>query len=338
MSGGIAVAGTIAVDEIKVVERYPDKTELTTISDIKRSLGGAVANCSLALSKIDATLPIETLCILGEDEKGQYIYNHLKQHKNIDVSKINFKNTTPFTDVIQDKNDKTRTFYHFKGNASLFNEHTIDFTKLNSKILHVAYLLLLDGLDQTDDQYGTKMALLLKKAQDHGVKTSIDIVSENQERYQKIVPPSLKYTNYCVINEYEAGKTAGIPLRNSKGDLLAANIKDVLKSLKSFGVKDWVIIHAPEGSFGFDGKDYYSLPSVKIHKDQIKGTVGAGDAYVAGVLYGAYLKFSIYEAMKLGTITAATSLCEEDSNSGILNFDCLMQEYQRYPKHEEIKI
>ncbi len=337
MKKGIAIAGTIAVDEIKQVEGYPNKTELATISSMNRSLGGAVANCSLALTRIDPTLPIETWCILGKDEKGRFIYDQLKENSNMDVSKVVFAGTTPFTDVIQDQTDKTRTFYHYKGNASLFNEHTIDLANIKSEILHIAYLLLLDGLDRYDKEYGTKMARLLKKAQEHGLKTSIDMVSENQNRYQQMVPPSLKFTNFCVINEYEAGKTIGIDLRQD-GRLLASNIKETLYMLKAYGVKDWVIIHAPEGSFGFDGRNYYSLPSLKINRDKIKGTVGAGDAYVSGILYGAHQGLEILEAMQLGTVTAATSLFREDSHSGIEAYEKLLNIYKSYPKRETLAL
>ncbi len=337
MNKGIAIAGTIAVDEIKLVDRYPKKTELTTISHMKRTVGGAVANCSLALSQIDSDILIETICILGEDEKGEYVYNQLKQKSNINVSNITFKGATPFTDVIQDQTDKTRTFYHYKGNASLFNEDTIDFSKLNSRILHIGYLLLLDGLDEKDAQYGTKMALLLKNAQEHGIKTSIDVVSENQNRYKQVVLPSLKYTNYCVINEYEASKITGITLRE-KDELLTKNIKKVLELLKSYGVKDWVIIHAPEGSFGYDGHEFVSLSSMIVNRHKIKGTVGAGDAYVSGVLYEANKGASMQEAMELGTITAATSLLKEDATSGILPYQQLLEALKDGEKHPMIKI
>src|SRR5690606_26420447 len=154
----------------------------------------------------------------------------------------------------------------YRGNSVLIDENVIQLEKINSKILHIAYILLLESLDKEDSEYGTKMAKLLKQAQDIGIKTSIDIVSENSNRYEKIVPPSLKYTNYCIINEIEAGNSVGIPLRDSTGKLLVENINTVLLRLKELGVQDWVVIHTPEGSFGYDGSDFHSIPSLLLEK------------------------------------------------------------------------
>lgn len=243
MNVGIAVAGTIAVDEIKRIERYPDKSELTTIKSIERSIGGAVSNCSVSLAKIDPALPIEVVTLIGDDEKGHFLREKLGEYKNINMSQVQVFGDTPFTDVIQDDSDHTRTFFTYRGNSTLIDETTIHLKKLSAGILHIAYILLLDSLDQEDSVYGTKMAKVLKEAQELGIKTSIDIVSENSTRYEKLVPPSLRYTNYCIINELEAGKSVGICLRDSTGELITSNISKVLHQLKSLGVKDWVVIH-----------------------------------------------------------------------------------------------
>ncbi len=335
---GIAFAGTIAVDEIKRIEKYPNKSELTTIKSEFRSNGGAVSNCAIAMAKIDPNLPIEIVALLGDDERGTYLKEKLGQFKNIDLNQVKMTGKTPFTDVMQDSTDHSRTFFTYSGNLVFFDEHTIDLKNLSSSILHVGYILLLESLDQEDMEYGTKLAKVLKHAQELGIKTSIDIVSENSNRYKKLVPPSLKYTDYCVINELEAGNSVGIDLRDSKGSLITRNLKKVLIELKKLGVREWIVIHSPEGSFGYDGERFLSLPSLSINRELIKGTVGAGDAYVTGVLYGALNGLDIEHSMEIGTAVAASSLLEEDSTSGIKPYKELMKMYQTLPKQESIFI
>lgn len=338
MRKGIAFAGTTAVDEIKKIEKYPKISELTTIKSISRSNGGAVTNCGISMAKIDPALPIEVIALLGDDEKGRFLQEVLANYPNIDQSQVKVLGDTPFTDVFQEESGQTRTFFAYKGNMALFDEQAINLKNLKSSILHIAYILLLDALDQEDSEYGTKMAKVLKEAQELGIKTSIDIVSENSNRYEKLVPPSLKYTNYCVINELEAGNSVGISLRNHADQLIIGDIKKVLVKLKDFGVKDWVVIHCPEGSFGFDGMEFYSIPSLMLDSKKIKGTVGAGDAYVAGVLYGAVKEFSLPEAMKIGTAAAASSLLAEDSTSGVQSFEQLVKMFNELPKQPDINI
>lgn len=338
MREGIAFAGTIAVDEIKKIESYPSRSELTTIKSVLRSNGGAVSNCGITLARIDSELPIELIALIGKDEKGDYLRERLEQYSNIDLTQVKAIGDTPFTDVIQDESDHSRTFFTYRGNSVLFNEHTLDLKKVSSEILHFAYILLLESLDQEDAEDGTKMAKILKQAQALGIKTSIDIVSENGNRYEKLVPPSLKYTNYCIINELEAGKTVGIDLRDASGTLKSKSIKEVLVKLKGYGVRDWVVIHSPESSFGYDGENFYSIPSLNITPQLIKGTVGAGDAYVSGVLYGSIKGLNLKESMKLGTSAAASSLLEEDSTSGVQSYDELKKMFSEVPKQKKINI
>ena len=45
------------------------------------------------------------------------------------------------------------------------------------------------------------------------MKTSVDVVSEDSDRFARIVTPALKYVDYCILNEIEAGKTAGFKIR-----------------------------------------------------------------------------------------------------------------------------
>ena len=55
------------------------------------------------------------------------------------------------------------------------------------------------------------------------------------------------------------------------------------------GVNDLVVIHAPEGGYAMDrSRKYYQQESLKLPDGYIKGTVGAGDAFCAGILYSLY--------------------------------------------------
>ena len=64
--------------------------------------------------------------------------------------------------------------------------------------------------------------------------------------------------------------------------------------------------------------------------DYIKGKVGAGDAYCAGVLYAAYKEQSIIEAMKLGTASACCSLSEMNGTDGLRPYEQICAFYEKY--------
>jgi len=108
---GIAVAGTIAVDEIKKIDRYPKKSELTAIRSVRKSMGGAVSNCSVCLAKIGPNLLVEAIAFIGDDERGRFLQDNLANYKNIETKHMKVLGETPFTDVIQDSEDHSRTFF-----------------------------------------------------------------------------------------------------------------------------------------------------------------------------------------------------------------------------------
>ncbi len=162
------------------------------------------------------------------------------------------------------------------------------------------------------------MAKLLHTAQSRGILTSIDVVSEAGDRFGRIVPPALKYTDYCVINELEAQSSTGVQLRGENGELLKENLPDALQLLKALGVSCWAVIHSPEGAYGLDEHgNYIETASAPLPHTMIKGTVGAGDAFCSGVLYGAYQKMSLLDAIELGNAAAACSLTESGATEGM---------------------
>lgn len=339
MEKGIAIAGNLNVDQLKKIDVYPQNSKLTTIRKINRSLGGAVCNCIMDLARMDSNIPLKAIGMIGDDERGEFVLKTMGQFSNIDLSGVLREGETSFTDVMMDESDKSRTFFMYRGTSGNFSEKHFSLDTLEVDILHIGYILLLDGMDALDEEYGTVMARVLCKAKRRGIETSIDIVSEESDRYRRLVPPSLKYTDYCIINEIEAGKTVGIELRNEAGELILENIPKVLKKLRDMGVSKWVIIHTPESSFGLDEKEQYHVkPSLLLPKSFIKGTVGAGDAYVSGVLYGAYIGYSIEIAMEIGTGAAAYSLSEEDSTTGMKDIKKIMELYNTMPKQPMLQI
>ncbi|MFR7743602.1 MAG: PfkB family carbohydrate kinase [Acutalibacteraceae bacterium] len=65
-------------------------------------------------------------------------------------------------------------------------------------------------------------------------------------------------------------------------------MKAALQKLHELGVAKWAVIHCPELGCGMDeAGNYCEFESLKLPKGYIKGTVGAGDAFCAGVLYAA---------------------------------------------------
>ena len=319
MGKGICIAGNMIVDIIYPIEGYPNRGQLVHIHDgISRAVGGAVCNVIVDLAKLDPKMPLYALGAIGDDGEGDLIMKTLGEHPNINTDNVKREGISAFTAVMSDRISNERTFFTYLGANGKWKEDDIDWSKVNGDIFHIGYILLLNELDQDDPEYGTRMARLLHNAQQHGLKTSIDVVSEASDRFTRFVPPAMKYTDYCIINEVEAQQTTGIILRNEAGELITENIPEALREMKRLGVSTWAVIHCPEGGYGLDENDEYTaLGSLKLPNGYIKGTVGAGDAFCAGVLYGAEKGRTLAESIDLGIASAAASLSEASSTGGM---------------------
>ena len=332
MGKGICCAGNMIVDITYPIATWPRQGELTHITEgIQSSTGGSVCNTITDLAKLDPALPLVASGYAGHDAEGDFILQEMRKYPNIDLSQVRRDGRTSFTTVMSNNETKERTFFHHAGANADYSEKDIDFEKLGVDIFHIGYILLLPALDAEDSEYGTKMARLLHRVQQMGIKTSIDVVSETGDRFAKLVTPALKYTNYCIINEIEAQQSTGVALRDEQGGLIKENLPVALNKLREYGVSTWAVIHCPELGCGIDEKGtYWEVPSLKLPAGYIKGTVGAGDAFCAGVLYGAETEMDMGNALKLGACTAAASLSEVSASDGVKTAEEVLKLYEMF--------
>jgi len=326
LKNGIAFAGNLIVDHLKFVRAWPVQGALSKIDRQSYVLGGLANNCAIDIAKLDPTVPVQVIGLVGDDPKGDLILDTFAKYGSIDTSNIQRKGETAFTDVMT-MPDGSRTFFTFMGSNADLVPGDFDFGRIKADILHIGYILLLDGLDAPDPEYGTAMCRVLAEARAHGIATSIDVVSEESGRYAEIIPPALKYADYCIINEVEAERTTGIPIR--EGDkLIHANIEKGVRALAGMGVRRWTVVHMPELSAVYDAgtDEYYAEPSRKVPDGYIKSTVGAGDAFATGMLYGAYRGWDMRRSLQTASAIAAYSLSGAAASDALKPIDEILSE------------
>ncbi len=317
-TGGIWVAGSILVDKINQISAYPNCGELTKIKSVDLAVGGCVPNVSIDLKKICPSLSVSAVGQIGNDQEGKFVVETLNKYgvltSNITVN--NAKKTT-FTEVMSVAGGQ-RTFFTYLGADSDFSAKDINFEKNAPKMLHLGYFLLLDAVDNGE---GLE---ILKKAKKAGVETSIDLVSENSDRYSLILP-CLKYVDYLIINENEAGKLTNISPEFK-------NLKTIAQKLIELGVRKKVIIHFAEGAVCCSENGFTVLGSYVLPQGYIKGTTGAGDAFCAGALIGIYNGKTDEEILKLASSAAVMALSQSDAVSGLVSESEIMAHCQNYER------
>jgi sugar/nucleoside kinase (ribokinase family) len=323
---GLLAAGNWIIDQIKMIDSYPKEESLVNILEESTSNGGSPYNILKNLSRMKVLFPLEAIGIVGEDERGSIIINDCLKH-SIDVKQLHRTSLRPtsYTDVQTVQSTGKRTFFHNRGTNALLDESHFNLAISNSKIFHLGYLLLLDKLDQRTGNDLTAAARIFKSAQNLGLITSADLVSEQSNRFQEVVSPSLPFLDYLFINEYEAHKLTGKATLMDKGNINLDNCVEAALDLISLGINKAVIIHFPTGAIAVSSDKKITIqPSVNIPQIKIKSTVGAGDAFASGVLYGIHENLSVDESLKLGVSIAAACIHESTCSDGILPInDCL---------------
>jgi sugar/nucleoside kinase (ribokinase family) len=330
---GIACGGVWVLDTVKVIEHYPPENSIAYVSEMSKGGGGLAHNVVINLASFDRALPLHALGLIGNDPYGDYLTDLCRRFPNINLDQLRRTDEagTSYTDVFSVKGSGRRTYFHYKGTNRLYNPSHVDIDLLPVRMFHLGYLLLMDAMDQPDAQFGTVAARLLSRLQDKGIRTSIDLVSEDSNRFTEIVPPALKYTDYCIINDWEAEKLTGITLR-SGGKLVPENLTKIGAAILAFGVKDLVVIHFPEGGYLRSTSGVEILqPSLAVSDDFIVGSAGAGDAYCAGILYGLYHGWDHARTLRFATCAGAMNLSDLTTTGGSKSWQEILLMEKRFP-------
>lgn len=312
---GIALCGNVLVDQINLIRAYPNAGELTKIIGLDKAVGGCVPNVGIDLKKICPELNVRAIGNIGKDDNGAFLRGVLASH-GLELSGLKeVDDATTFTQVMSIPGGQ-RTFFTYAGADGSLCAEDLDFSENPPAILHLGYFLLLKKVDEGEGLW------ILQKATEAGVETSIDLVSENSDRYN-LVLPCLPYTDYLIINELEAGKLTGTAPMPELLPLIAMKLKEL-------GVRKKVIIHMPDRSLCCSDEGLTIVPSYDLPKEAIVGTTGAGDAFCAGALYGIYRGKTDREILEFASAAAVAALSSSDATSGLRTEAEILEHCKQY--------
>lgn len=321
MRSGILAGGNWIIDHVKILETWPAQDSLTTILHESTSNGGSPYNVLKDLARLQAPFPLAAVGLIGGDPHGRQILADCVAH-GIATQQLRATTAaaTSYSDVMTEQRTGRRTFFHHRGANALLGPEHFDFKSTTAKLFHLGYLLLLDRLDAFEDDGLTGGAKVLRAARAAGLRTSLDCVSDNSDRFLAVAAPALPHVDYFFANDFEASRLTGISL---VGDASRdpAHLRAAARQLLVAGVQSWVFVHTPQGVFAASASKEFWQPSVRVPADRIKGAAGAGDALAAGILLGLHEEWPLARCLKLGVSAAATSLFDPSCSASIESAD-----------------
>ena len=277
----VLVLGSINIDFVSFVSRYPHPGETLVSNDFGIFQGGKGANQAIALAKLD--VPTLMLGKVGKDILSDLALSSLKE-SGVDTTGIS-------------KSQKIST-----GSASIWvnaqgQNSIVIYPGANGEVdedFIIQHEKFFDGASWFLTQFEVPLKsilLALKLAKKHGLKTVMDPAPVKKISNNHI----WELVDYLLPNEIELRE-----LTHTENILKAIHI------LKSRGVKEVIVKLGKQGA-GYEGKGTFNLfPAVPV--EQRVDTTGAGDCFVAGFLYGMIQWGDIPRAIKIANLTASYSI------------------------------
>jgi sugar/nucleoside kinase (ribokinase family) len=292
---GILVADVIA----RPVDDLPERGTVALVEEISLRAGGCAVNTASALAKLGAQAAVAGK--VGADPLGDFLLGVLAERGVDQRGVIRDPHVPTSATVALVGSDGERTFLHLPGaNGALLRGELDRRIVFAGRILHVAGMLVMPAFD------GEPAASVLADAKARGLVTSLDTVFDATGRWDLVVP-SLPHTDLFAPSLAEG--------RAISGETEPAR---VAAWLRERGVAEVALKMGADGCYasgeGFEGR-IEALP-VEV----VDGT-GAGDAFVAGLLYGKLAGWDFERSVRLANAAGALATTAVGATEGVRSLE-----------------
>lgn len=317
---GIACAGNWILDIVHDIPAWPEKSDLVRISAQTSGLGGGPANVSAGLVAMGADYPVVPVGLVGARALGDGMIA-MAQAAGLDTARIGRTDraTTAQTHVMNVPGD-SRTFFHHSGANDLLDAARIDvpgLAALGLKIFYLGYLNLLATLDAPGPEGRPRAAAVLADARAQGMMTCVDLVSSQSPRFREVVFGCLPEIDVLFLNEIEAARATSLPIAAPEDQ---AGIIAAAKALMAGGVRRAVIMHSTARTVWLEAGEVHVYTPEPLAPERIVSSVGAGDAFAAGVIHGLHEGWPRDACVDLGFRAATACLGGQTATEGLGRF------------------
>lgn len=280
---------------------YADKIEA---DGQEFATGGNSANLAIGSSRLGLKSAFYT--IIGDDRIGGIMKDTLEEEGvSSEYVVTQKKGKTNFHVVLNHEAERTILIYH--------NERKYKLPQLK-KSSWIYYSSMAEGFEAIHPA-------LVKHVKKHNIKLGFNPGTLQLKAGYKVLKPVLDVCEVLILNVEEGHRLLGMKHNG-------VDMKHLLKALHEAGPKQVVVTDGPNGSFAFDGEEYWKMG---IYDVPVIERTGAGDSTSTGIIAALVHGKPLPEALRWGVFNSASVIQEIGPQKGLLK-KSTMQKFLRENK------
>lgn len=284
------------------------KGPLRFVSQFERKAGGAELNVAVGCARLG--LRVGWISRVGDDEFGRYL-SHFLRGEGVDLSQMKVVPGYPTSLNVKEvrEDGSGRTFYYRQGTAT--STMTVD--DLHPDYFKQARLLHITGVfPAIREENVTLIRQAIALAKKHGIKVSFDpnirLRLWDRQRAQDVLASFLPEVDVLLAGLDEARLLSGLEAEEA-----------MLEVFHGYGMQVVALKKGSDGAVVSDGSTTLSVPVIPAGK--VVDTVGAGDGFDAGFLYGWLNGWSLQRTAAVASAIGSMVVGVEGDNEGLPHLD-----------------
>ena len=294
---GIAVTDTYA----KSIDKIPKWDTLGTFDEVKYGAGGCAVNTAINLNSLGINCGVSAA--IGKDLNGEFIIDQLKKRKIDTANIVKTKNNTAITFAMISSNGKRRYLTNWGAN-DIFSIKDLVFSNIQKySLIHLCGTFAMKTFD------GKQTLEFVKKIKKNKSKIliSMDTIFNTKVNCLKLIKDLFPYLDIFFPSIEELTLITGYNSIKKNIDFLKAT-KIPLTGIK-MGKEGSIFIHNNNAS--------YCSP----FKVKVIDTSGAGDAFMAGLIFATLSEYSLNYSMIFSTACAANNIQHVGASGNVPYFN-----------------
>ncbi|WP_342433259.1 sugar kinase [Neobacillus sp. FSL H8-0543] len=298
------MAEILTIGDAMVTMNPASKGPMRFVETFNRKVGGAELNFAIGCARLG--LKTGWISRLGNDEFGRHIQNFVRG-EGIDISEVKlidgYQTSVNFKEIMEDGSGRT-FYYRANSPTSTLTPHDLDedlFKKV--KLLHVTGVF--PAVSEQNFEIIMKAVELAKK---QNVLISFDpnirLKLWSKEQAKMKLAQLLPYVDIILTGEDEAEILLGVK-----------EPKLIIEACMKYGISHIAIKRGEKGSIGYHNGRYIEAPA--IHSRKVVDTVGAGDGFDAGFVYGVINNWPLEKMLEFANTIGSMVVSVSGDNEGL---------------------